>query len=46
MSLPGGETVILDKRIGRIRDVEIAPDGSVLLLGDEASGGLCRRTDS
>ena len=40
--LPGGETVILDKRIGRIRDVEIAPDGSVLLLSDEASGGLYR----
>lgn len=40
--LPSEETVLLDKRIGRIRDVEIAPDGSILLLSDEASGGLYR----
>ena len=40
--LPVEEVVILDRQIGRIRDVEIAPDGSVLLLSDEANGGLYR----
>lgn len=41
-NLPFREDVILDRRIGRIRDVEIAPDGSILLLSDEAQGGLHR----
>ena len=40
--LPVRETPLLKGIIGRIRDVEIAPDGSILLLSDEASGGLYR----
>ena len=36
------ETVILQNSIGRIRDIEIAPDGSILLLTDEDRGGLYR----
>lgn len=39
---PIGETALLKKKIGRIRDVEIAPDGSILLLSDEENGGLYR----
>ena len=39
-NLPARQSVILDRRIGRIRDVEVAPDGAILLLNDEASGGL------
>ena len=39
-NLPNRQSVILDKRIGRVRDVEIAPDGAILLLSDEATGGL------
>ncbi len=39
---PVEEEVILDRQVGRIRDVEIAPDGSILLLSDETSGGLYR----
>ena len=41
-NLPNEEVVILDRKIGRIRDVEVAPDGSVLLLSDEAQGGVYR----
>ena len=40
--LPVRETPLLKGRIGRLRDVEIAPDGSILLLSDEAGGGLYR----
>ena len=39
---PVKETVILQNSIGRIRDIEIAPDGSILLLTDEDRGGLYR----
>lgn len=39
---PVRETPLFKQTIGRIRDVQIAPDGSVLLLSDEASGGLYR----
>ena len=39
-NLPVRQSVILDRRIGRIRDVEVAPDGAILLLSDEANGGL------
>ena len=41
---PARETRILRKRIGRIRDVAVAGDGSVLLLSDESDGGLYRLT--
>lgn len=40
--LPVAETRQLKQRIGRIRDVAIAPDGAVLLLSDEYDGGLYR----
>ena len=39
---PAKETVILQNSISRIRDIEIAPDGSILLLTDEDRGGLYR----
>ena len=42
--LPRSESVVLERRIGRIRDVAVAGDGSVLLLSDEAGGGLYRLT--
>ena len=41
-NLPTSQSVILDRRIGRIRDVEITSDGAILLLSDEANGGLFR----
>lgn len=34
--------VILEGEIGRIRDVRLAADGSLLLLSDSADGGLFR----
>jgi len=40
--LPVAETVILKDKIGRIRDIAIAPDGAILLLTDEVDGGLYR----
>ena len=39
---PRDEQVVMDRAIGRVRDVAIAPDGSILLLNDEASGGVWR----
>lgn len=36
--------VILEGEIGRIRDVRLARDGSLLLLSDSADGGLYRLT--
>ena len=45
---PAGERVILDGQIGRVRDVAVAPEGpfegQILLLSDEAQGGLWRLT--
>ena len=38
--LPFRETPVLKGAIGRLRDIEIAPDGSIFLLNDEASGGV------
>ena len=40
--LPVRESVMLEAAIGRIRDVAVAFDGSVLLLSDEVDGGLYR----
>ena len=40
--LPARESVMMDGTIGRVRDVAIAYDGSVLLLSDEEKGGLYR----
>ena len=39
---PMDEQIVMDRAIGRVRDVAIAPDGSILLLNDEANGGLYR----
>ena len=39
-----GEEVLLDGAIGRIRDVEVAPDGSLYLLTDDANGSVYRLT--
>lgn len=36
------EQVLMDHTIGRVRDVAVAPDGSILLLNDEARGALWR----
>ena len=44
--LPVSEEAILSQQIGRIRDVEVASDGSILLLTDENNGGLFRLTKS
>jgi glucose/arabinose dehydrogenase len=37
---PINEQIVMDRAIGRVRDVAVAPDGSILLLSDEAKGGL------
>ena len=42
-----GEQVVAEERlledtIGRIRDVEVGPDGYLYLLTDESAGGLYR----
>lgn len=39
-----GEEVMLKDRVGRIRDVRQAPDGAIILLTDDASGGVLRVT--
>ena len=40
--VPVRDSVMLDGAIGRVRDVAVAFDGSVLLLSDEDEGGLYR----
>ncbi len=37
-----GEQVVLDRRLGRLRDVEVGPDGAIYLLNDESKGGVYR----
>ena len=44
--LPQAEAIILEDMIGRVRDVAVAADGSILLLSDEADGGLYRLTEA
>jgi glucose/arabinose dehydrogenase len=44
--LPQAEAVILEDAIGRVRDVAVAADGSILLLSDETDGGLYRLTEA
>ena len=39
---PVRESIMLDSTIGRIRDVAVSFDGSILLLSDEDEGGLFR----
>jgi glucose/arabinose dehydrogenase len=45
--LPESESILIDGTLGRIRDVAVAQDGSILILNDESSlsnpeGGLYR----
>ena len=45
--LPESESILIDGALGRIRDVAVAQDGSILILNDESSlskpeGGLYR----
>ena len=44
--LPQTEAIILEDAIGRVRDVAVAADGSILLLSDETNGGLYRLTEA
>ena len=39
---PTSETNILKNVVGRVRDVEVLKDGSILILNDEQDGGLFR----
>jgi glucose/arabinose dehydrogenase len=39
---PVSETPLFENTIGRVRDVAIAPDGSIYLLSDQKDGGLYR----
>lgn len=41
---PTSERVILEKEVGRIRDVAVGKDGAIYLLSDERRGGLYRLT--
>jgi glucose/arabinose dehydrogenase len=40
----GAEERMLEAEYGRIRDIKVAPDGSILLLTDEENGQLIRLT--
>lgn len=40
--VPVSEVSTLKQRLGRLRDVEVMPDGSLLVLSDEAQGGVYR----
>jgi glucose/arabinose dehydrogenase len=42
--LPQAEFVMLEDAIGRVRDVAVTKNGSILLLNDETDGGLYRLT--
>ena len=44
--LPQAEAIILEDAIGRVRDVAVAADGSILLLSDETDGGLYRLSEA
>ena len=37
-----GQAVVLDGNLGRLRDVEVGPDGAIYLLNDEEQGGVYR----
>ena len=39
---PISESVWLDKELGRIRDIAVMKDGSILVLNDQVDGGLYR----
>lgn len=42
---PISESIWLDKELGRIRDIAVMKDGSILVLNDQADGGLYRITE-
>jgi glucose/arabinose dehydrogenase len=44
--LSQAEAIILEDSIGRVRDVAVAADGSILLLSDETDGGLYRLSEA
>lgn len=37
-----GQSIVIDGNLGRLRDVEVGPDGAIYLLNDEDPGGLYR----
>ena len=39
-NLPISETIVFKNKIGRIRDIAVVQDGSILILTDEKNGGL------
>ena len=39
---PFRETILFKNNFGRIRDIELLNDGSILLISDEVNGGLYR----
>ena len=39
---PISESIWLDKKLGRIRDIAVMKDGSILVLNDQVDGGLYR----
>ncbi len=41
-NLPIDEKVILDNKLGRIRDLEVLDDGSIIVINDEFKGGVYR----
>ena len=41
-NLPISEKIILENKIGRIRDIEEMHDGSIILINDELKGGVYR----
>ena len=41
-NIPISEKIILENKIGRIRDIEEMHDGSIILINDELKGGVYR----
>ena len=41
-NLPAREEIVLDNKLGRIRDIEIMDDGSLIIINDEVNGGVYR----
>ena len=40
--IPINEKIILENKIGRIRDIEEMNDGSLIIINDEKNGGVYR----
>ena len=41
-NLPARKEIVLDNKLGRIRDIEIMDDGSLIIINDEVNGGVYR----